>query len=100
MAADGVDAAVMEVSSHGLKQGRAGQCHFDAALFTNLTPEHLDYHLTMDDYFRSKQLLFTELLPASCKQNKTAVINIDDPLGPELAEGYALQGCDLRLFPG
>jgi UDP-N-acetylmuramoyl-L-alanyl-D-glutamate--2,6-diaminopimelate ligase len=84
MAADGVAAAVMEVSSHGLKQGRAGQCHFDAALFTNLTPEHLDYHLTMDDYFRSKQLLFTELLAASCKQHKRAVINIDDPLGPEL----------------
>jgi UDP-N-acetylmuramoyl-L-alanyl-D-glutamate--2,6-diaminopimelate ligase len=86
MAAAGVDAAVMEVSSHGLKQGRAAQCHFDAALFTNLTPEHLDYHLTMDDYFRSKQMLFTDLLPASCKRHKRAVINIDDPLGPALVK--------------
>jgi UDP-N-acetylmuramoyl-L-alanyl-D-glutamate--2,6-diaminopimelate ligase len=84
MAAAGVDAAVMEVSSHGLQQGRVGQCHFDAALFTNLTPEHLDYHLTMEDYFCSKKKLFTELLPASCKQHKTAVINIDDPRGAEL----------------
>jgi UDP-N-acetylmuramoyl-L-alanyl-D-glutamate--2,6-diaminopimelate ligase len=86
MAAAGVDAAVMEVSSHGLKQGRAAQCHFDAALFTNLTAEHLDYHLTMDDYFCSKRRLFTELLPASCKDKKTAIINIDDPLGPELVK--------------
>ena len=86
MAADSVDAAIMEVSSHGLKQGRAEQCHFDAALFTNLTAEHLDYHLTMDDYFRSKQRLFTELLPASCKKHKTAIVNIDDPLGPELVK--------------
>ena len=87
MAAAGADAAVMEVSSHGLKQGRAAECHFDAALFTNLTAEHLDYHLTMDDYFRSKQILFSELLPASCKKHKAAIINIDDPLGPELIKG-------------
>jgi len=84
MATGGVQTAVMEVSSHGLKQHRAAACHFDAALFTNLTPEHLDYHLTMDDYFASKRLLFTELLPASDKKNKTAVINIDDSRGPDL----------------
>jgi len=95
MAAAGVDAAVMEVSSHGLKQGRAAQCHFDAALFTNLTAEHLDYHLTMDDYFRSKQILFSELLPASCKKHKTAVINIDDPLGPELVTSTP---CEILTF--
>lgn len=84
MADDGVETAIMEVSSHGLKQRRAEECHFDAVLFTNLTPEHLDYHLTMEDYFASKRLLFTELLPASCKRQATAVINIDDPRGPEL----------------
>ena len=85
MAAGGVRTAIMEVSSHGLKQQRVGQCHFDAALFTNLTPEHLDYHVTMDDYFQSKRLLFNGLLPSSEKLVKTAVINIDDPRGPELA---------------
>jgi len=85
MASDGVQTAIMEVSSHGLKQRRAAHCHFDAALFTNLTPEHLDYHQTMDDYFASKRLLFTELLPASDKKNKTAIINIDDPRGAGLA---------------
>jgi UDP-N-acetylmuramoyl-L-alanyl-D-glutamate--2,6-diaminopimelate ligase len=100
MAADGVDTAVMEVSSHGLKQGRVGQCHFDAALFTNLTPEHLDYHLTMDDYFRSKRKLFTELLPASCKQHKRAVINIDDPLGPELLKALPFRAVTFGFSQG
>ncbi len=100
MAADGVAAAVMEVSSHGLKQGRAAQCHFDAALFTNLTPEHLDYHLTMDDYFRSKQILFTQLLPASCKQHKRAVINIDDPLGPELLKATPCRALTFGISKG
>jgi UDP-N-acetylmuramoyl-L-alanyl-D-glutamate--2,6-diaminopimelate ligase len=100
MAADGVESAFMEVSSHGLKQGRVRQCHFDAALFTNLTPEHLDYHLTMDDYFRSKQMLFTELLPASCKQHKRAVINIDDPLGLELLKVTPCRALTFGLSQG
>lgn len=71
--------AVMEVSSHGLQQRRVDQCHFDTVIFTNLTPEHLDYHKTMDDYLNAKEILFTSLLNQSDKTNPVAIINTDDP---------------------
>ncbi len=82
----GVDTAAMEVSSHAIDRKRALECHFDAALFTNLTQDHLDYHGTIENYFNAKKRLFTELLPASEKENKFSVINIDDSFGKELAE--------------
>lgn len=56
-------AVVMEVSSHALDQHRAGAIAFDAAAFTNLTGDHLDYHLTIDHYRRSKARLFSSLKP-------------------------------------
>lgn len=70
---------VMEVSSHAIHQFRVADVHFTIAVFTNLTPEHLDYHGTMDEYFQSKAKLF-KMLPLS----STAVINLDDPYGDQL----------------
>lgn len=75
----GADALILEVSSHALEQHRVDGIHFDIAVFTNLTPEHLDYHTTLEDYFASKRRLFTELLDTG-----TAVINHDDPFGQQL----------------
>ena len=67
MVRSAVEWAVMEVSSHGLDQQRIDGCHFDVAIFTNLTPEHLDYHRDMESYFKAKQRLFNAVLPRSAK---------------------------------
>jgi len=64
---------VMEVSSHALEQNRVGGCVFKGAVLTNLTQDHLDYHITMDNYFDSKAILFKGLKPGDF-----AVINADD----------------------
>jgi len=72
-------ACVMEVSSHALALHRADAIHFAAAVFTNLTQDHLDFHPTMEAYFQAKRRLFTDLRPAH------AVINVDDPYGRRLA---------------
>jgi UDP-N-acetylmuramoyl-L-alanyl-D-glutamate--2,6-diaminopimelate ligase len=71
-------ACAIEVSSHALELHRADAVHFAAAIFTNLTQDHLDFHETMEDYFTAKQRLF-EMGPG------VAVINIDDPYGARLA---------------
>ena len=63
----------MEVSSHALEQNRVGGCDFDGAVYTNLTQDHLDYHITMNNYFEAKSLLFRNL-----KVGGFAVINNDD----------------------
>lgn len=76
----GVTHCAMEVSSHGLAQKRVSGCGFDAAVFTNLTHDHLDYHSTVEDYYRAKSLLFTLL-----KAGGVSVVNIDDPWGGRLA---------------
>jgi UDP-N-acetylmuramoyl-L-alanyl-D-glutamate--2,6-diaminopimelate ligase len=74
-----VETAVMEVSSHALDVGRAHGCDFNTAVFTNLSQDHLDYHLTMDEYRRTKSLLFAQLGNTFNKLSpKFAVINIDD----------------------
>ena len=78
----GANALVLEVSSHALEQYRVDGIRFDVAIFTNLTPEHLDYHGNMDAYFASKARLF-EMLPA-----RSAVINLDDSSGVWLKEKY------------
>ena len=72
-------AAVMEVSSHALDQGRVSGVSFDAAVFTNLTHEHLDYHATLEDYFKSKARIFGNL-----KKKGVAVINADDKYAKRL----------------
>lgn len=68
-----INYVAMEVSSHALEQNRAGGCDFDGAVYTNLTQDHLDYHITMNNYFEAKALLFRGL-----KKGGFAVINNDD----------------------
>lgn len=76
-----IDNVVMEVSSHALEQNRVGGCRFDGAVFTNLTQDHLDYHVTMENYFNAKAILFKNL-----KEGNFAVINIDDEYGKRFLE--------------
>ena len=71
-----IDNVVMEVSSHALDQNRVGGCRFNGAVLTNLTQDHLDYHITMENYFKAKALLFERL-----KEGNFAVINADDEYG-------------------
>lgn len=85
----GAKAVALEVSSHALDQHRVHAVDFDAALFTNLTRDHLDYHQTMENYFETKLRLFTELLLDSKKPNKLAVFNADDPWGERAAQELA-----------
>jgi UDP-N-acetylmuramoyl-L-alanyl-D-glutamate--2,6-diaminopimelate ligase len=77
----GVTEAVMEVSSHALEQQRVFGIPFDVAVFTNLTRDHLDYHHTMDEYFRAKQVLFEG---CGTEPPRVAVLNTDDEYGREL----------------
>ena len=78
MQKSGCEYAVMEVSSHALDQKRICNVTFEAAMFTNLTQDHLDYHITMDNYFNAKKRLFN-----MCK---CAIINFDDEYGKRLIE--------------
>lgn len=85
MADGGVTHVVMEVSSHALDQKRTDDCPFRTALFTNFSRDHLDYHNSMEEYFRAKSLLFRGLDRGGDDRESTAVINMDDPRGKELA---------------
>lgn len=80
MSEKNINYAVMEVSSHSLDQSRVRGCHFVSAVLTNLTQDHLDYHITMDNYFDSKAKLFDSLAETQA-ENKYAVINLDDKYG-------------------
>lgn len=76
----GVDAVAMEVSSHALVLGRVDGCVFDIAVFNNLSPEHMEFHSDMEDYFRAKAQLFTP------QRSKLGVVNLDDEYGRRLVE--------------
>ncbi|MBX3377053.1 MAG: UDP-N-acetylmuramoyl-L-alanyl-D-glutamate--2,6-diaminopimelate ligase [Phycisphaeraceae bacterium] len=84
----GCQAAVMEVSSHALDQGRVAALHFDIGVFTNLTGDHLDYHKTMEAYAAAKAKLF-EMLPAE----GWAVVNVEDAHAPRM-----LRECRARVM--
>ncbi len=95
--ARGADACAMEVSSIGLDQGRVNGAAFDVAVFTNLTRDHLEYHGSMEAYAAAKEQLF------HAPGLGAAVLNLDDPVGPELAAklrgrmptvGYSLGNAD------
>ena len=93
--------AAMELSSHGLHQHRTGSLLFAGAAFTNLTGDHLDYHLTMENYYQAKRILFTELL----RPGAPAVVNADDEycrrLRSELAgAGRPVHSVTLHDEPG
>jgi UDP-N-acetylmuramoyl-L-alanyl-D-glutamate--2,6-diaminopimelate ligase len=96
----GCDACAMEVSSHALSLNRVDGMTFAAAVFTNLTRDHLDFHADMDEYFRAKRRLF-EMLPARAP----SLINVDDPRGAALVEAggrpvtYAI-GKQADVMPG
>ncbi|MDX5298756.1 MAG: UDP-N-acetylmuramoyl-L-alanyl-D-glutamate--2,6-diaminopimelate ligase, partial [Gammaproteobacteria bacterium] len=101
MARQGAKAVAMEVSSHALTQGRVEGVHFDVAVFTNLTRDHLDYHGSMEAYGEAKRALFDAHRP------RYAVINVDDPFGVQLSARLAgemqvvrtsLQASEAELF--
>ena len=99
MADAGMQAVVMEVSSHALALDRTAGCQFGTAVFTNLTQDHLDFHADMEDYFGAKLRLFTVLAPEA-----RAIANGDDPYGKRVIEAtrarawtFAIDGpADLR----
>ncbi|GAA2491902.1 UDP-N-acetylmuramoyl-L-alanyl-D-glutamate--2,6-diaminopimelate ligase [Streptomyces gobitricini] len=76
----GVEAVAMEVSSHALVLGRVDGCVFDVAVFNNLSPEHMEFHSDMEDYFQAKAQLFTP------RRSRLGVVNQDDEYGRRLAK--------------
>jgi UDP-N-acetylmuramoyl-L-alanyl-D-glutamate--2,6-diaminopimelate ligase len=84
----GCKSVAMEVSSHALVQKRVRGVEFDAAIFTNLTQDHLDYHRTMEAYFEAKALLFRGLSNQKAKVGQ-GVINADDRFGAQLIQRYS-----------
>jgi UDP-N-acetylmuramoyl-L-alanyl-D-glutamate--2,6-diaminopimelate ligase len=86
----GARGVAMEVSSHGLVQGRVNGVAFDCALFTNLSHDHLDYHGSMEAYAEAKARLF------DCQSLGAAVLNLDDVVGVQLAS--RLEGRGLRII--
>ncbi|MFF9847429.1 UDP-N-acetylmuramoyl-L-alanyl-D-glutamate--2,6-diaminopimelate ligase [Streptomyces litmocidini] len=74
----GVEAVAMEVSSHALVLGRVDGCVFDVAVFNNLSPEHMEFHSDMEDYFQAKAGLFTP------ERSRLGVVNLDDAYGRRL----------------
>ncbi len=80
----GVEAVAMEVSSHALVLGRVDGCVFDIAVFNNLSPEHMEFHSDMEDYFQAKAGLFTP------RRSKLGVVNLDDAYGRRLAREAAV----------
>jgi murE/murF fusion protein len=85
MVSSGVTHVVAEVSSHALDLKRVDEVHFDRAVFTNFSRDHLDYHHDMENYFQAKHRLFSEILPRSGKSHPPwAIINGDDPWGARL----------------
>ncbi|MCX5201777.1 UDP-N-acetylmuramoyl-L-alanyl-D-glutamate--2,6-diaminopimelate ligase [Streptomyces sp. NBC_00237] len=74
----GVKSVAMEVSSHALVLGRVDACVFDVAVFNNLSPEHMEFHSDMEDYFQAKAQLFTP------ERSRLGVLNVDDEYGRRL----------------
>ncbi len=103
MADHGVTHCVMEVSSHALVQKRVLGCGFDVMAFTNLSQDHLDYHGSMEEYFRAKRELF--LNPSYRREDAVAVINMDDEWGRGLLEdtedsvAYSIKSSDADVYP-
>ncbi|MGH8564602.1 MAG: UDP-N-acetylmuramoyl-L-alanyl-D-glutamate--2,6-diaminopimelate ligase [Gammaproteobacteria bacterium] len=102
MHARGAESVAMEVSSHGLEQGRVAGVDFDVAVFTNLSRDHLDYHGSMQSYGEAKRRLFQD--PAL----KAAAVNLDDPYGRDIVGalpgsaqvfGYSLAERECRGLP-
>ena len=82
---DGFTHIVMEASSHAIDQSRVADVDFNYTVFTNLSPEHLDYHGTMADYFQAKLKLFTALPPTA-----TAIVNMETDYGQAISDNCAV----------
>jgi UDP-N-acetylmuramoyl-L-alanyl-D-glutamate--2,6-diaminopimelate ligase len=95
----GVRGVAMEVSSHALAMHRVDGLDFDAAVFTNLTQDHLDFHGTLESYRRAKRRLF-ELLATSRKGRRIAVVNADDPAGRTMVDGLDVHVLTFGLGAG
>jgi len=91
----GATEAVMEVSSHALEQGRVYGLHYDVAVFTNLTRDHLDYHSTLDAYLASKLRLFA---PNGAAAPRVAVLNADDPCASAFHQTAISNGCETLSY--
>ncbi|MDB9741746.1 UDP-N-acetylmuramoyl-L-alanyl-D-glutamate--2,6-diaminopimelate ligase [Akkermansiaceae bacterium] len=87
IADNGCKSAVMEVSSHGIKQKRVAEIEFDVLAFSNLSQDHLDFHGNMDNYYKAKRQWFVDAAERSTKSK--AVINIDDAWGAKLAKEFS-----------
>ena len=90
MVKEDLSGVVMEVSSHALALDRTAGVEFDVAVFTNLTQDHLDFHVTMDNYFSAKLRLFHELGMEGKKHSKRAIVNMDDPRGAAVRAACAV----------
>ncbi|MHA6287223.1 UDP-N-acetylmuramoyl-L-alanyl-D-glutamate--2,6-diaminopimelate ligase [Maricaulis sp. CAU 1757] len=90
LAGEGVTHLAMEASSHGLKQHRLDGARIKVGAFTNLTQDHLDYHPDFDDYFASKELLFTQRVDGDGR----AVIMVDDEWGARMAQSARARGLE------
>ena len=102
MVANGCGACVMETSSHGLFLGRLKGAHFDVPVFTNLNPEHLDFHKDMESYFQAKRFLFVNYT----KSGFRGAANAGDPYGrrllaefPDALRGFEVAGSGSDLNP-
>ena len=91
----GASEAVMEVSSHALAQQRTYGVPFDVAVFTNLTRDHLDYHVTMEDYFSAKRVLFEG---CGTGPPRSAILNVDDEHGLQLAKFCKGKGSEVYTY--
>jgi UDP-N-acetylmuramoyl-L-alanyl-D-glutamate--2,6-diaminopimelate ligase len=91
----GCKTAVMECSSQAMDFHRCDALEFSVAVFTNLTRDHLDYHVTMENYWYAKQRLFDGRLGT---RPKHSVINVDDPYGVELADHLEREGLDVIRY--
>ena len=91
MADEGITHVIAEVSSHAIDLKRIDDCDFDLGVFTNLTHEHLDYHLTMENYFQAKKRFFADVLPQSKKVHpQKMIINGDDKWGQIILKDVTL----------
>ncbi len=88
-----IDYVIMEISSHSIALSRIHGIEFDAVGFTNLSPEHMDFHPSMEHYFQTKAALFKQL-----KQNGIAVINIDNPWGKKAVEYFDENGLKQKVI--
>jgi UDP-N-acetylmuramoyl-L-alanyl-D-glutamate--2,6-diaminopimelate ligase len=91
--AQGGDSVVLEASSHALDQERTAGLAFDVAVFTNLTRDHLDYHVDLDRYAAAKEKLFLSLTA-----NSTAVVNADDPVSDRMARAARSRGARVITY--